>query len=120
MAGNDNWGFTGYGGGSAMFWPAVSPHDPDYDVACDMTGSRVTYNGGKSWRMFSLRGPVKYFVIDPVDPDVAYAKSIALFKSTDRGRTPHYLPCPLLKLREWFQRRGPCKEERIITIDRHG
>ena len=70
---NDEWGFTGYGGGGAMFWPAVSPHDPDYAyLACDMTGSFVTYNGGKSWRMFSLLGPVKYFVLDPVDPDVAY------------------------------------------------
>ena len=52
-----------------MFCPAVSPHNPDYAyVACDMTGSFVTYNGGKSWRMFSLLGPVKYFVFDPVDP----------------------------------------------------
>ena len=85
---NDSWGFTGYGGGGAMFWPAVSPHDPDYVyVACDMTGSFVTYNGGVSWRMFSLQGPVRYFVFDQVDPDVVYAKSIALFKSTDRGNT---------------------------------
>src|SRR5450759_3036216 len=57
---NDTWGFAGYGGGGAMFNPAVSPHDPNYAfVACDMTGSFVTYNGGQSWRMFSLRGPVK-------------------------------------------------------------
>ena len=26
---NDGWGFVGYGGGGAMFDPAVSPHDPD-------------------------------------------------------------------------------------------
>jgi len=71
-----------------MFWPAVSPGDPNYAyVACDMTGSYVTYNGGESWRMFNLRGPVRYFVFDPSDPDIVYAKSVALFKSSDRGQT---------------------------------
>lgn len=71
-----------------MFNPAVSPHNADYAyVACDMTGSFVTCNGGKSWRMFSLRGPVEYFVFDPVNPDIVYANSIALFKSKDRGNT---------------------------------
>ena len=85
---NDIWGFTGYGGGGAMFYPAVSPHNEDYAyLACDMTGSFVTYNGGESWRMFSLRGPVKYFVFDPVDSNIVYAKSIALFISTDKGNT---------------------------------
>ena len=114
---NDNWGFTGYGGGGAMFWPAVSPHDPDYVyVACDMTGSFVTYNGGKSWRMFSLRGPVKYFVIDPVDPDVAYAKSIALFKSTDRGNTWNII-YPVPSEIKGVVPKGDHAEERIITID---
>ena len=40
---NDAWLLTGFGGGGAMFWPAISPHDPDYAfVACDMTGSYVT------------------------------------------------------------------------------
>ncbi len=50
------WEKVGPGGGGAMFNPAVSPHNADYAyVACDMTGSYVTYNGGLSWRMFSLR-----------------------------------------------------------------
>jgi photosystem II stability/assembly factor-like uncharacterized protein len=85
---NDTWGFAGYGGGGAMFNPAVSPHNSDYAfVACDMTGSFVTYNGGQLWRMFSLRGPVEYFVFDPVDSNIVYANSIALFRSTDRGNT---------------------------------
>jgi hypothetical protein len=26
---NDTWGYVGYGGGGAMFNPAVSPHNPD-------------------------------------------------------------------------------------------
>ncbi len=50
------WGYMGIGGGGAMFYPAVSPHNPDLVfVSCDMTGSYVTYNGGESWRAFNLR-----------------------------------------------------------------
>jgi photosystem II stability/assembly factor-like uncharacterized protein len=85
---NDDWGMVGYGGGGAMFYPAVSPNDARYAfVACDMGGDYVTYNGGESWRMFNLRGPVHFFVFDPLDPNSVYANSIALFKSTDRGNT---------------------------------
>lgn len=85
---NDSWGFVGYGGGGAMFYPAISPHDKNHVlVACDMTGSYVTYDGGASWRMFNLRGPVNYFVFDPTDPNVVYANSIGLFRSADKGNT---------------------------------
>jgi photosystem II stability/assembly factor-like uncharacterized protein len=85
---NDNWGFVGPGGGGAMFHPSVSPHDPEFAfVSCDMTGSYVTYNGGESWRMFNLRGVNRFYVFDPIDPDVVYARSMALFRSTDRGNT---------------------------------
>jgi photosystem II stability/assembly factor-like uncharacterized protein len=114
---NDAWGFTGYGGGGAMFWPAVSPHDPDYAyVACDMTGSFVTYNGGQSWRMFSLLGPVKYFVLDPIDPNVVYAKSVALFKSTDKGKT-WKIVYPVPSEIKGIVSKGDHAEERIITSD---
>lgn len=114
---NDNWGFTGYGGGGAMFNPAVSPHDPDYAyVACDMTGSYVTYNRGDSWRMFCLRGPVDFFVFDPVDPDVIYANSIALFRSNDRGNTWDILyPGP--DETKGFVSKGDHASEIIITND---
>lgn len=85
---NDTWGYKGFGGGGAMFYPAVSPFNPDFAfVACDMTGSFVTYNGGTSWRMFNLRGPVRFFTFDPSDSNTVYANSIALFKSTDKGNT---------------------------------
>ena len=85
---NDAWGFTGYGGGGAMFFPAVSPFNTNHAlVACDMTGSFITANGGASWRMFNLRGPVHYFVYDPLDSNVMYANSIGLFKSIDQGKT---------------------------------
>jgi photosystem II stability/assembly factor-like uncharacterized protein len=85
---NDTWSYVGYGGGGAMFNPAVSSFNNDFAVvACDMTGNFVTYNGGLSWRMFSLLGPVKYFAFDPVDSNTVYANSIALFRSADRGNT---------------------------------
>lgn len=85
---SDKWGFMGFGGGGAMFYPAVSPHNPRRAlVACDMTGSFATVNGGKSWRMFNLKGPVNYFVFDPADSNTVYANSIGLYKSTDQGNT---------------------------------
>jgi photosystem II stability/assembly factor-like uncharacterized protein len=114
---NDTWGFAGYGGGGAMFNPAVSPHNSDYAyVACDMTGSFVTYNGGQLWRMFSLRGPVEYFVFDPVDSNIVYANSIALFRSTDRGNTWDIVyPGPAEN--KGIVAKGDHAEEIIITSD---
>jgi len=42
----------GPGGGGAMFHPTVSPHDTNTVlIACDMSGSYITHDGGKSWRM---------------------------------------------------------------------
>jgi len=82
------WHHIGIGGGGAMFGPAVSPHDPDVAfVSCDMGGSFVTYDGGISWRMFNLSRMVNFFVFDPTDPQVVYANSLGLFKSSDLGRT---------------------------------
>ena len=82
------WGHVGIGGGGAMFNPAVSPHNPDFAfVTSDMGGSFVTSNGGESWRMFNLGSQVRFFVFDPVDPNVVYAQSFGLFKSADQGLT---------------------------------
>jgi photosystem II stability/assembly factor-like uncharacterized protein len=82
------WHFVGAGGGGAMFNPAVSPHDPKMAfVSCDMTGSFVTFNGGESWRMFNLGSPVNLYAFDPLDSNVVYANSVALFKSNDKGIT---------------------------------
>ncbi len=114
---NDAWGFTGYGGGGAMFNPAVSPFNPDFAlVACDMTGSFATTNGGQSWRMFCLRGPVRYFVFDPVDSNTVYAKSIALFKSSDHGNTWNVVYPPASEI-SGIVAKGDHAEERIITRD---
>jgi photosystem II stability/assembly factor-like uncharacterized protein len=78
----------GPGGGGAMFHPTVSPHDQSTVlVSCDMTGSYITHDGGKSWRMFNLRGVVQFFVFDPVDRKVIYAQSNGLWRSQDEGET---------------------------------
>ena len=82
------WRRVGIGGGGAQFNPAISPHDPNtVFVACDMSCSFVTYDGGDTWRMFNLGSVARFFVIDPVDPNVVYAQSLGLFKSEDKGHT---------------------------------
>lgn len=82
------WGYMGIGGGGAMFYPAVSPHNSDLVfVSCDMTGSYVTYNGGESWQAFNLRGVTSSYIFDPIDANTVYANSVMLYKSTDRGQT---------------------------------
>src|SRR6266516_526560 len=83
-------GFTviGPGGGGAMFHPTISPHDPNTVlIACDMTGAYITRDGGRSWRMFNLRGVVQFFAFDPHDPKTIYAGTKALWRSTDNGES---------------------------------
>jgi photosystem II stability/assembly factor-like uncharacterized protein len=76
----------GPGGGGAMFNPTISPHDPNTVlISCDMTGSYITHDGGRSWRMFNLRGVVNFFVFDPLDPKTMYAHATGLWRSTDAG-----------------------------------
>jgi photosystem II stability/assembly factor-like uncharacterized protein len=71
-----------------MFHPTISPHDPrEALVACDMTGAYITHDGGHSWRMFNLRGPVRFFAFDPQRPHTIYAGTEGLWRSTDDGRS---------------------------------
>jgi photosystem II stability/assembly factor-like uncharacterized protein len=84
----DAWRVIGPGGGGAQFQPTVSPHDPKRVlVACDMTGAYISGDGGDSWRMFNLRGRIRFFVFDPLQPDTIYAAGIGLWRSADGGRT---------------------------------
>src|ERR1700756_2234774 len=76
----------GPGGGGAMFNPTISPHDVNTVlISCDMTGSYITHDGGRTWGMFNLRGVVNFFVFDPQDPKTMYAHATGLWRSTDSG-----------------------------------
>src|SRR6266496_6600378 len=76
----------GPGGGGAMFHPIISPHDSSTVlISCDMTGSYITHDAGRSWRMFNLRGVVDFFTFDPLDPKTMYAHATGLWRSTDGG-----------------------------------
>ncbi len=83
-----NFEIIGPGGGGAMFHPTISPHDPNTVLlSCDMTGSYISHDGGQSWRMFSLRGVVRFFVFDPQDRNVIYAQADGLWRSRNGGDT---------------------------------
>ena len=83
-----NFRVIGPGGGGAMFHPTISPHDVNTVlVGCDMTGAYITHDGGKSWRMFNLRGVAQFFVFDPLDKKVIYVQSNGLWRSEDQGAT---------------------------------
>ncbi len=90
----DQWRVIGPGGGGAQFLPTISPHDSrEVLVACDMTGSYITQDEGRSWRMFNLRGRVNFFVFDPRDSNVISAKATGLWRSADRGKSWNLI-CP--------------------------
>jgi len=62
------------------------PHDANTVlISCDMTGSYITHDGGRTWRMFNLRGVVDFFVFDPRDAKTMYAHATGLWRSTDGG-----------------------------------
>jgi photosystem II stability/assembly factor-like uncharacterized protein len=85
---SSSWQVVGPGGGGALFLPTISPTDPRRIlVACDMTGAYISDDAGQSWRMFNLRGRVRFFAFDPNDENVIYAQSIGLWRSLDDART---------------------------------
>jgi len=84
----NRWKIVGPGGGGTTIGPTISPHDPALVVEhCDMTGGYVTRDNGQTWHMFNLRAGVTTTAFDPVDPQVIYATTAALWKSSDSGRT---------------------------------
>jgi photosystem II stability/assembly factor-like uncharacterized protein len=95
-----HWRTLGPGGGGALFHPTVSPHDPRIAlVACDMTGNYITTDAGGRWRSFNLGAPVEFFLFDPIDPRLIYAKAGVLFRSTDRGTTwARFFPSAITKI----------------------
>jgi len=111
------WKVIGPGGGGAQYIPTISPHDwKKVLVRCDMTGAYISEDGGESWRMFNLRGVVQFFVFDPVDPNVIYAKTLGLWRSTDSGRTWNLVhPAPSNVRRVTYA--DDHAHERVITRD---
>jgi photosystem II stability/assembly factor-like uncharacterized protein len=106
---------VGPGGGGAMFHPTISPHDANTVlVNCDMTGAYITQDGGKSWRMFNLRGVVQFFVFDPVDKNVIYAQATGLWRSEDQGFTWRLL-CPKPAAIKGIKRSSDHADEHLIT-----
>jgi len=85
---NDQWRVIGPGGGGSIYAPTISPHNVNDMLAyCDMTGAYISHDGGSSWRMFNLRGRVRFYLFDPVDPKAIYVQTDGLWRSTDRGNT---------------------------------
>jgi hypothetical protein len=85
---DDRWEIIGPGGGGSQFYPSVSPHDAKRVlVACDMTGSYLTEDGGTRWRMFNLGGTTRFFEWDPNNANVIYAGSNGLYRSADGGKS---------------------------------
>jgi photosystem II stability/assembly factor-like uncharacterized protein len=81
-----NFEVIGPGGGGSFYNPTISPNDPNTVlVSSDMTGEYITHDGGRSWRMFNLRGTASFFAFDPKAPHTIYADTIGLWRSTDNG-----------------------------------
>jgi hypothetical protein len=71
-----------------MFFPTISPLNTDLVmVACDMTGSYISKDGGSTWRMFNLGSRAEFFEFDPTDPRVIYVGTRNLWRSADAGTT---------------------------------
>lgn len=84
----DRWEVIGPGGGGALFFPTISPHDPArVMIRCDMTGTYLTEDAGQSWRMFNLRTASALLTFDPVDADTIYVGGLGLWRSTDAGKS---------------------------------
>lgn len=99
----NGWRIIGPGGGGAQYIPTISPHDPDMVlVACDMTGSYITYNGGQQWTQLNFKVFTGSFAFDPLDPDIVYAGATGLYRSEDRGHKWRLiLPSPSSVTREY-------------------
>jgi Uncharacterized protein related to plant photosystem II stability/assembly factor len=79
---------VGPGGGGAMFHVTINPRDPNKVLlSCDMTGAYISHDGGHHWRIFNLRGTVRFFAFDPVTPHTLYAATNVLWRSTNDGAT---------------------------------
>src|SRR3954447_21030616 len=83
----DAWRVVGPGGGGAQYTPSVNPRDPNMVLmSCDMGGNYISRDGGRTWRMFNLRGQATFFSFDAGNPRVIYAGADrAIWRSEDDG-----------------------------------
>jgi photosystem II stability/assembly factor-like uncharacterized protein len=82
----NEWKVIGPGAGGGIFIPTISPFDTSLVFAKgDMTGDFVTYDGGLSWKSFSLMSVVQDYEYDPFDKDVIYAAGRGYLYDEDRG-----------------------------------
>ena len=56
-------------------------------IRCDMTGSYITSNGGKSYEQVNFRNGASAFAYDPNNQNTIYIGASFLHRSTDGGKT---------------------------------
>jgi len=85
----DQWRILGPGGGGALFFPVVSPHDPKLMMVCtDMGGVFLSRDGGQSWRSIHLRTKAFWMAFHPVNPRRLFISNrVGLYESRDQGVT---------------------------------
>lgn len=84
----EQWQKIGPGGGGATFVPTFSPLDQDkFLLRCDMTGTYLTRNGGRSYSQFNFPNGVASFAFHPSDSGIIYIGSSVLNRSVDGGNT---------------------------------
>ena len=106
----NQWRVMGPGGGGGQFLPTISPHNAnDVLVSGDMTGCFITHDRGRSWRMFNLGGAARFFLFDPVDLKVIYAKTFGPPPGLDLDR-------PSARPALWRSADGEERGERCTTI----
>ena len=90
-AAGDTWQVTGLGGAGGMYTPTVSPFDSNLMfLSCDMSGSYVSVDGGKSWRLIHYQQLRGSRMSRPafLDKDTVYwADEASLRVSKDKGQT---------------------------------
>jgi photosystem II stability/assembly factor-like uncharacterized protein len=84
----ETWQRIGPGGGGSTFSPTFSYHSPnDFILKCDMTGSYLTNNGGRSYSLINFVGGANCYAYDPNDSNRLYAGGPFLHRSVDGGKT---------------------------------
>ena len=82
------WEKIGPGGGGAIFIPTFSYMSANkFLLRCDMTGSYLSRDGGKSYEQINFAGGASSFAWDYADSNVVYIGSASLNRSDDGGKS---------------------------------